>query len=76
MVPGTRNFFFSMSGRSERGAFSQITGMRSGYLAKMRLASALRFSNGTASWSALAAIAKGHGLLSAGLKLRVQDAAA
>ncbi len=34
-----------MSGRSERGAFSQITGMRSGYLARIRRASADRFSN-------------------------------
>eukprot|EP00411_Alexandrium_monilatum_P117705 CAMPEP_0175666742 /NCGR_PEP_ID=MMETSP0097-20121207/17741_1 /TAXON_ID=311494 /ORGANISM="Alexandrium monilatum, Strain CCMP3105" /LENGTH=41 /DNA_ID= /DNA_START= /DNA_END= /DNA_ORIENTATION= len=40
MPPGTRNFFFSMSGSSERGAFSQTTGMRSGYFARMRLASA------------------------------------
>eukprot|EP00401_Gymnodinium_catenatum_P057241 CAMPEP_0117496656 /NCGR_PEP_ID=MMETSP0784-20121206/20771_1 /TAXON_ID=39447 /ORGANISM="" /LENGTH=55 /DNA_ID=CAMNT_0005291637 /DNA_START=409 /DNA_END=576 /DNA_ORIENTATION=+ len=48
-----------MSGRSERAAFSQMTGMRSGYLAKIRPASALRFSKGTASWSVVASIASG-----------------
>eukprot|EP00401_Gymnodinium_catenatum_P021091 CAMPEP_0117551314 /NCGR_PEP_ID=MMETSP0784-20121206/49130_1 /TAXON_ID=39447 /ORGANISM="" /LENGTH=83 /DNA_ID=CAMNT_0005348355 /DNA_START=317 /DNA_END=564 /DNA_ORIENTATION=- len=51
MVPGTKNFFFSMSGKSDRGAFSQITGMRSGYFAKMRPDSATLFSKGTVSRS-------------------------
>ncbi len=45
MVSGTRNFFLSMSGRSERGCLSIITGIRSGYLAMIRRASALLFSN-------------------------------
>jgi len=38
-------FFLSMSGISERSAFSQITGTRSGYLARMRSASDFLFSN-------------------------------
>ena len=41
---GTRYFFLSISGISERSAFSQITGTRSGYLARIRSASDLRFS--------------------------------
>eukprot|EP00411_Alexandrium_monilatum_P115308 CAMPEP_0175664896 /NCGR_PEP_ID=MMETSP0097-20121207/16771_1 /TAXON_ID=311494 /ORGANISM="Alexandrium monilatum, Strain CCMP3105" /LENGTH=53 /DNA_ID=CAMNT_0016971235 /DNA_START=1 /DNA_END=162 /DNA_ORIENTATION=+ len=40
-----------MSGSSERGAFSQTTGMRPGYFARMRFASAALVSKGTASWS-------------------------
>merc|ERR1740121_3464042 len=49
IVPGTKNFFLSMSGRSERAAFSQITGIRSGYFARILRDSALRFSSGTCS---------------------------
>eukprot|EP00403_Amphidinium_massartii_P011186 CAMPEP_0178423464 /NCGR_PEP_ID=MMETSP0689_2-20121128/27702_1 /TAXON_ID=160604 /ORGANISM="Amphidinium massartii, Strain CS-259" /LENGTH=73 /DNA_ID=CAMNT_0020045059 /DNA_START=381 /DNA_END=602 /DNA_ORIENTATION=+ len=49
MVPGTKNFFLSISGRLDRGAFSQITGILSGYLPRILLASLLRFSKGTDS---------------------------
>ena len=41
---GTRYFFLSMSGMSDRSAFSQITGTRSGYLARIRSASDFLFS--------------------------------
>ena len=41
---GTKYFFLSMSGMSERASRSQITGTRSGYLLRMRSASDLRFS--------------------------------
>ena len=50
---GTRYFFLSMSGMSLCAAFSQITGMRSGYLSRMRCASVWRFSkqkNGDSGW--------------------------
>mmetsp|Transcript_9915 Transcript_9915/g.27673 ORF Transcript_9915/g.27673 Transcript_9915/m.27673 type:complete len:110 (+) Transcript_9915:392-721(+) len=49
IVPGTRNFFLSMSGRFDLGARVQTTGTRSGYFARMRRASELRFSNGSCS---------------------------
>merc|ERR1719149_179685 len=79
IVPGTKNFFLSMSGRSDREAFSQITGMRSGYLARIRRASALRFSKGTDSWRAEAAICsvrfKGRSCLGEGVKDGRCDAA-
>ena len=39
------HFFLSMSGMSLFSAFSQITGMRSGYFFRIRSASANRFSN-------------------------------
>ena len=45
-VGGWTYFFLSMSGISERSAFSQITGMRSGYLLKIFSASAFRLSRG------------------------------
>ena len=38
MSAGTRYFFLSRSGTSLFGAFSTMTGMRSGYLARMRCA--------------------------------------
>lgn len=38
MSDGTRNFFLSRSGTSLFGAFSTITGMRSGYFARIRWA--------------------------------------
>ena len=45
-----RYFRLSTGGMSERGSFSQMTGMRSGYFSRMRAASALRLSIG---WSCL-----------------------
>lgn len=42
-APGWRT-----GGMSDRGSFSQITGILSGYFSRMRAASAARFSNG---WS-------------------------
>eukprot|EP00315_Gephyrocapsa_oceanica_P009454 CAMPEP_0185306338 /NCGR_PEP_ID=MMETSP1363-20130426/16020_1 /TAXON_ID=38817 /ORGANISM="Gephyrocapsa oceanica, Strain RCC1303" /LENGTH=86 /DNA_ID=CAMNT_0027903621 /DNA_START=305 /DNA_END=565 /DNA_ORIENTATION=- len=47
---GIRYFRLSTGGMSERGSFSQMTGMRSGYFSRIRAASACRFSNG---WSFL-----------------------
>ena len=46
MVPGTRNFFFSISGREffARAFRSTITGTLSGYLLKIRRDSEQRFS--------------------------------
>lgn len=41
---GTKYFFLSITAMSLLGALSVITGMRSGYFARMRPDSALRFS--------------------------------
>jgi hypothetical protein len=43
---GTKYLALSMSGMADLSAFSTMTGMRSGYLSRMRAASAWRFSVG------------------------------
>ena len=42
--PGTKNFFLSISGKVDLADFSTTTGIRSGYLVRIRFASADRFS--------------------------------
>ena len=54
---GTRYFFLSMSGISDLGSFSQITGTRSGYLLRIRSASSLRFSRGCSALNEFGAVA-------------------
>jgi hypothetical protein len=44
--PGTKNFFLSISGKVDLAAFSTMTGILSGYLVRMRFASADLFSIG------------------------------
>ena len=45
IVPGTRNFFLSISGSVDFAVFSTMTGIRSGYFESIRLASAALFSD-------------------------------
>ena len=44
LTAGTRYFFLSIVGISDFSAFSQMTGIRSGYFWRIRSASALRLS--------------------------------
>eukprot|EP00964_Phaeocystis_antarctica_P100691 scaffold66281_cov51-Phaeocystis_antarctica.AAC.2 len=60
---GIRYFLLSTGAMSDRGSFSQMTGILSGYFSRMRAASAARFSNG---WSCLYAYVISRGMAVSG----------